>query len=299
MKNVIDAARVAAITDAMFATCMGAKESMNEAAQAAEASKDAAKSAVSVRESVMFKIAEISLVNDWQPVETKLAAKAAGARTTNLATAGSLAVFISECSRAAHPLIRERFHEIVALRNDAWDTEEMMLEADKASPAPVRKAFKRRYHALIGIMSAIEKGENLSTVEDVISYAVAHDPDHDAAKVLKRLKGLVSDLSDFYGDFPVDDIGHAIQTLQNVTADILTAARNAKIAENKALCATSAAAATPAVTAPKAAQTVVNKPTIVPTQPKVASKASAFQVNTVQVDVDTDLLGDNLADAAD
>jgi hypothetical protein len=52
---------------------------------------------------------------------------------------------------------------------------------------------------------------------------VAHDPAHDAAKVAKKLEKIVADLRAVWGNFALDDIQAAIQSLDDVTKKRLEA----------------------------------------------------------------------------
>lgn len=301
--NVVpmNAQRVAYIADKLSQTCAGVTGALSDLDDAKIATSAAAEAATSKREAIMSVVAGMSFTDGWTAQEIKAAAKAATEMHNNLTTAKAMATFIGEVKRAAHPNVCDHFQALVSIRDAAWQAETEQLSLDKASPAPLRKCFKRSYHALISAMAACEEGNVFRTCDDMVNYAKTHDPDHDADKVAKRLAAIHATLAAFYVDFPVEDIGFCVDTIATITKDELTKARAKRLSDQ---AATNTTVVNVAPTTTVAAAPV---PEVAPLNP--AKLVKAFQATATvvpaapapEIDVIDDILGDNLqlASAAD
>lgn len=286
----MSATRIADIAAKISQTCAGVGSDMSDLDDARAIVTKVAEAGVSKREAIMGQIADLSLADNWTTDEIKSASKIAIEAHNNLTTAKAMANFITEIKKAAHPHVRDHFKALVSIRDTAWQAETDQLEMAKGTnikvPTPLRKWAKRSYHLLTFSLKACEDGVLFQTCEDIVDYATAHDPDHNAKKVMERLKAIHATLAAFYVDFPDDDVGFAVDTLGKVTAEALTKARNSKIAEN-------AAPVMPVVSAP-----VVSAPATIPTVVKNTRPAPVVATTTTVIDdqaIIDDLLGDNLA----
>jgi hypothetical protein len=221
------------------ATIMGAIQDKRDATEARD---DASRRDVAQRETVLAALAMTSRVNAWSESEIKKAVKmAASAKAANGgATDKTLATFIGEIKTACLPSVREFVPAIIAARDAAWDAETEALKVAKenksdAPPAPLRKAFARAYHLLCRMLKEADAGNVLTEAEEVIAFAIANDPDHDAGKVKARLDKIVDTLRAFHEDFPVADIEVCVTALAHITEKELTRARDeARAAKLKA-----------------------------------------------------------------
>lgn len=229
MAELLNQQRIDQIADAIAQTCAGVNSFVDDYDTAKTAAATANDMAYGKRESIMVAIAELSLAGLWTKVEIKLACKNAALKHNNTENKNAFAAFVGECKNAAAPLARAHVPALLAARNAAWDTEAEQLKLDPSAPAPLKKAFKRKYHALIRAMAATDDGVLLDTPDKLVAYAQQHDPDHDADKVRKRLDKIQQDLADFAVDFPVEIFGYVITRLDGVTKEDLTTARKEKI----------------------------------------------------------------------
>jgi hypothetical protein len=297
------ATRLADIASQIANTCASIDSALTDL-DAAKAAKDTATTnATSKREEIMSTVADLATQGAWTKGEIAAAAKLAIKRHNNLNTEKAMATFIGEVKRAAHPDVRDHFKALVSIRDTAWQAETEELAIDKASPAPLRKCFKRSYHALISAMAACEEGNMFQTCDDIVTYAKVHDPDHDADKVAKRLAAIHAQLAAFYVDFPVEDIGFCVDTIATITKDELTKARAKRLSDQAPTFTiignTPAAPTTTVVAAPV--------PEVAPLDPVKLAKAFTSTTTTVvvapapEIDIIDDILGDNLqlASAAD
>lgn len=223
---VLDKARVSQIATAMHGICAGLSSDLDSQNEAKDAVTKAGEVANGTRERIMLAVSEASVQGSWFSEEVKAAVPMAVAKVNSLDSAKAIATFIGECKRAAHPLVRDHVSALLSIRNQAWD-EEATLSKD--FPKPVQKAFKRRYHAFIAAMTAVEDGVVISTAEDLTNYARGRDPDHNVDSVFKRLTKIREDLAAFAVDFPVEDIQMVVETLAKVSKPDLVLARSNKL----------------------------------------------------------------------
>jgi len=202
--------------------------------------------------------------------------------------------------------VRDNFRTLVDVVNLAWENEAQQVELNDGAPRPIAKWAKRKYHAITGAMkAAINDGILIQEEATLIDYAIENDPDHNVGKVFTKLENLLSKLQEFHTDFPVDDIGVAIESLQRVTVEHVTAAqarKNALTEED----VKDIQAHTPVVTT-NINTSVVNKPSpfvtvakpgLQPT-PKMLPIPVTNSPKIIKVDVIADVLGDDVLDAMD
>jgi hypothetical protein len=284
----VDAQRLNTIATQIANTCAGIDGALTDLADAKAAKDAASTSATSKREEIMGAIADLSLAGQWTKAEITAASKLAIKKHNNLNTEKAMATFIGEVKRAAHPNVRDHFRALVSVRDTAWAAETESLALDKTNPQPLRKCFKRSYHALISAMAECEEGNVFTTTDNMVDFAIANDPDHDADKVAKRLEAIHATLAAFYADFPVDDIGFCVDTLASITKEELTKARGLKMGVPEVVVA-------PVVVPTTTTVVKVNSPKVAPAVVKPVAKVEETTPEIVDLD---DLLGDNLNLAA-
>lgn len=299
MAKIIDATplsanRIQDIAAAIYNTCATGNMDFEAVIDAKDVVDEKSKAAGSKREEIMAAIAKLSGAGKWIPREVDLAAKSAITMHNNVKTKKAMETFIGEIKHSAHPDVRDHFDALLSIRNTAWQEETDQLAIDKAAPTPLRKCFKRSYHALIQSMVVCAKGVVFKTADDMVNYAIANDPDKDAAAVYKKIETLRKQLEAFAVDFPADDLRAAADTLGKLTFNDLSMAQQNRIADSVPHSAPTVAETTPAATA-----VITPMPTPVPDADK-ARLAKAFTAATVpagkptaEMDVDA-LLGDNL-----
>ena len=225
----LDPRRVADIAQKMYGAVSGANGAMLNQEEAKEALQDAKDNLTSTREVIMSNVADLSSQENWTDAEVKAAAKAAGEMHNDQGTASAVKTFINDCQRAAHPLVRDRFGEIKLLVDEVWNTETEQKALDKDTPTPVRKLFKRRYHALLGTFKLVIDGVNpIHDPEDLVDYAVANDPDLDPERIAKQLTKIAAQLSQIGMIFPLDAIANAAHALGSIEPNDLKDARSGK-----------------------------------------------------------------------
>jgi len=225
----LDPRRVADIAQKMYGAVSGANGALLNQEEAKEALQDAKDNLTSTREVIMSNVADLSSQEAWTDAEVKAAAKAAGEMHNDQGTASAVKTFINDCQRAAHPLVRDRFGDIKLLVDEVWNAETEQRALDKDTPTPVRKLFKRRYHALLGTFKLIIDGVNpIHDGDDLVDYAVANDPDLDPERIAKQLTKIAAQLSQIGAVFPLDAITNAAHALGSIEPNDLKHARGGK-----------------------------------------------------------------------
>ncbi len=229
--------RISQMAGAIFNTCKQITGELEDYKNASDIKDVAGKVATSKRELIMGEIAKLASQGNWTPKEVGQAVKLTAKMNNSQSCEKALATFIGETKHAAHPDVRDIYHTLVDIRDRAWQAETDMIEGAKGTPdaktlkTPLRKTFKRSYHALIKAMHAVQEGVVFVSPEDLVAYAEKNNPDHDAEKVAARLAKIHADLSSFYVDFPVDDIGVVLDTLRGITEKELAEAYNKRVAD--------------------------------------------------------------------
>ena len=183
---------------------------------------------------IVTEIAAMSHAEQWTNSEVVaacgLAVKMGNSQDS---TAKTIGVFISEMKTFASPKVREQFPTILEACQNAWAEEQEYLaglEGDerKGADTPVRKFKSRIYHLVIEIARRVKADDiEVTTAEDVVEWARAHDPDLDADKVAGKLAKVIADIDAIYTDFGQSDLKVAADFLRQVTVEELMAARKA------------------------------------------------------------------------
>lgn len=220
LKAVIDPTRVGAIKSALAVECSKFTQADIDKANATEARAEADTEGKSIRETVMAEIAKLSRDNAWREGEVKAACKALKQGDNS----GTLTTFMAEIVNVAHPNVRDMFTDLVSMRDALWpvdaDPELNPVQAD------VAKLWTRRYHMLTDMTRRVRKGDAVfAGVQDVIDYAVAHDPDEDADKIQGKLERIAEQLTDMFATFPDEDLKLAADYIAGIDANKLKLAR--------------------------------------------------------------------------
>lgn len=202
---------------------------------AKDALSEATDGATNAREQVMVDLAALAHTHGWTEADISSGVKLA-IDMGNAKTEKAIATFMGETKRAMHPNVRPWVQGIIDLRNVAWNSEAEVLKLDKDAHAPIKKAFVRKYHLMTSMFGEAAEGRHLRTVEDVVSFAEARNPDLDPARQAKLIAGIVEQLNAIYGNFQDDDIKAAADGLLGVTKDTLKAVRasSTTVADNTA-----------------------------------------------------------------
>ena len=214
-------ARLDQITDAISQALRPALGATSDHKDAMEASKAAGEAKNGARLTMMLACAQASLAGSWTDKEITQACKLLVSRANDPAAKKTLGTLASEVKNAAHPLTRAHAQTIVDVVNNLWDD----ADADKEGPHPLKACFARRYHAYTGLFKQAAAGSLYATEASVLAYARANDPAHDAERVLKKLQGIVAQLTELHHDFQDEDIGMCIDTLNKLTSADLERAR--------------------------------------------------------------------------
>lgn len=240
----LDPARVEAIADAIHTACSGTRAYDQERDDAKSALTDASDKAINAREAIMVALANLSVQGQWTDQEIRHCAAVAAGRSNNKSDK-ALATFIGETKRAMDPKVRSYVPDLVALRDKVWDDEAMLHAADKDMPTPCKKAFVRKYHMMITMFGECADGWLFTTPDQVVRYAVAHDPDWNAEKVAKKVAQLKTMIDEIYSRFSDAPLQVASQALDDVSKLTLDASRRQDNVETPEVVQTA-----PIITAP-------------------------------------------------
>jgi hypothetical protein len=205
---------------AVDATRSDARESANSASQAATGE----------REHLLVTLSDAALTQQWDGILLEQGVDAAKAARNNQKDT-SINTFASEIKRACHPSVRAHVSEFFTLADAAW-------EADgETDDKPLRKAFARKYHMVVGAMfNAAIAGDaptNETTLRDM-AQSVIRERERDYTKTHGRLQAIRKQLLDFAKDFPVDGITACVEFLGEITKDELKACVQPKAAPTEA-----------------------------------------------------------------
>jgi hypothetical protein len=279
-------------TNAIAAKIRDAMRPITEADEVRAENRDQAKAlneagetgAVNARELVLGALADAATAGDWTLAEVQMGAVLM-AKQSNNELPKSIATFVGEAKLAMHPDVREGFANIVLFRNAAWEAEELAKALDKNAPQPIRKLVKRKYHLLTRIMSEGIKGNWLTTVEEIVDFCAARDPELDAKVSYKQLEKLRAELARMTVAFPDADLVAAVDTLNKVQLAHMEAARAEALGEDVPATTVARPNVSPAVSQAR----VKNPPAT------VVAESAEDDAGTGAVDVD-DLL-DGVLDA--
>jgi hypothetical protein len=206
-----------------------------------------------VRESVMVRLAKLSIKNNWTAAHIEdgvnLALKAFADNHNGQMLPSSLNQFKGELKRAMHPSAREHISEAITTGNAFWgkevDNAKAVREANKHLPEgtkavapkePLKRAFQRRYHLIAGdkglLQAHIDGLASAGLTDDPVALAgyrvrtTREDPD-EAAKVIARL---VKQISVIHEEFPAAELEAIIAFVKK--SDVAKALTRAKAKKN-------------------------------------------------------------------
>jgi hypothetical protein len=249
MAKIVEIAsdRVLDIASRIRAACVALAEPEDRKFEAMEAAQGAANDGNNTRLSVITDIAAMSHAEEWTHAEVAQACERA-AKMGNSAdgeqsrSARSVGVFISEMKTFASPKVRGHLPDLRATCEAVWaDETELLASVERedrdAIETPVRKWQSRFYHLIMNVSRAVKEGKLTAPMskDDLIAYAVANDPDHNATKVAARLKTLIGQIDGFHADFEMEELKIAADYLRTISTDELMAARKALVAARAAL----------------------------------------------------------------
>lgn len=216
--------RAASIAAAMYGALQPLSAAIDTETEMNEAAKEAKEQGVNVREQVMGVLADLAHTGAWSEAEINsaavLMAKSEGG-PGNKALPKTVQTFVGEAKRAMHPAVREHFDNIVSVRDEGWQAEVDRLKADKSAPAPIKKAFARKYHVLVTLLGEGAQGRFYETPEELVDFAKRRDPSLDADKTYKTLEKIREQLAAMVANFPEPDLVAGLDTLNKVTAKTL------------------------------------------------------------------------------
>lgn len=178
---------------------------------------EASQSATNEREAQLVKIATVSREQSWDGTLTEMGVDAAKAARNNQKD-NSINTFANELKRACHPTVRGTIGDMFALAGEAWDAEK------DADDKPLRAAFKRKYHLVVGAMfNAAISGAPMTEPEQLVEAAlnVIRERERDYTMVAKRLKAIRDQLDKFAQDFPLDGITACVEFLDEIKVEDL------------------------------------------------------------------------------
>jgi hypothetical protein len=206
-----------------------------------------------VRESVMVRLAKLSIKNNWTEGHIddgiKLALEAFKARSNANLLPSSLTQFKGELRRAMHPSARAHIADAITTANAFWGEEvnnaKTVREANKHLPEgtkavapkePLKQTFQRRYHLIAGdkglLQAHIDGLQSAGLTDDPVALAnyrirtTREDPD-EAAKVIARL---VKQITVIHDEFPAAELEAIIAFVKK--SDVAKALTRAKAKKN-------------------------------------------------------------------
>lgn len=256
--SALDLARVGNLADMVRGIVAPFTMAARDNKEANENLNDKRAEEVSVRELIMIQLASFSQAQQLTENEVSAVAAKAAAQHNDAETQKAMSTFIGECKRAMHPTVRARVPALTGLRDLCWTSETEMKKADSEAPTPLRDAWKRQYHMLLGMFGGVIEGEaTLDTAEDVLRFTdeKLDSMRTDVKAAMKKITKLAAELQKFYTTFPVDDLGAAVQSLNELDEKTL----------RRSLGAPSATITTLPVLTPPPVVTPNDQPTLAPT----------------------------------
>lgn len=187
-----------------------------------EVFQTASQDAIGERENLLTTLAGAAATAQWDGVSIEMAIDAAKAARNNQKDT-SINTFSSEIKRAMHPSVRHHVGAMFTLAKSAWDDEGKLGKDDTK---PLRKAYARRYHMVVGAMfNAAIAGNRpeTATALNELALGVIRERELDYTAVHKRLVAIRAQLEAFARDFPVDGITTCAEFLSEVTVKDLKA----------------------------------------------------------------------------
>jgi len=195
---------------------------------------------------VVTKIAALSLTNKWLDGEITKGCNIAKEQHNDARSAKTLATLTSDLKTFAHPAVRENVPGLIATVTKIWEAEQALIdeatksegELNRSEATPVHYWQARRYHAIAKLAKEMKpKGKkgvvNFSMGGNpesaVIGYAMAHNPDHDAARIAKRLEAIRETVAAMAKDFEHSLFNTIADALETVSEKEMLKARKAKM----------------------------------------------------------------------
>lgn len=192
-----------------------------ERTEARDIFNTASEASGSAREAAIIALAAAATAGNWDSYSLEQGIEKALASRNG--ADNSVKTFANEIGRACAAPVRKHVPALFSLAKAAWDTEG---ELDKGAARPLRKAFSRRYHMVVGPMFAEAAGGNVfaeaATLRD---FAVERDPALDPARTAKRIAAIREQLKALHADFPLEGLGACDQYLAGITKEELKRAR--------------------------------------------------------------------------
>jgi hypothetical protein len=185
---------------------------------AADVLQSAQKDAVGAREKLLVALAGAAAQHNWTGDEITDGVDAAVAAQNDKKNT-SLNTFAAEVRKAMRPAVRGHVQALFDLATKAWDAEG---ELEKGDPKPLRKAFARKYHLVVGPLFDRALASDVPTEISELNEMAARklrEAELDAAKVFGRFKALREQLAAFQRDFPVENLDVVVEYLNDMTLD--------------------------------------------------------------------------------
>jgi hypothetical protein len=221
-----------------------ARDSLNEANDAERG----------MRETLLCELAVAATAGDWSLDHAKMGVDAAIAAFDDTAndkkTVGTLRTFASECYRCIHPDAREHVKATFEQAHELWDAEtaaaKTAKEAGESVETPLRDAFKRVYHMVVGSNGLLatraavdakgkpdEARRELAEVPEMLAQALETDERRDHKRAARMIAKAVETIETIAGEFPSPRWDTVIQFLGGITPDKLVAYRDAQMRQSR------------------------------------------------------------------
>ena len=198
------------IAGTVFTTMLPAIRAAQAATEAGAAQQSASAAHNSAREDCLVNLARLAHARQW-PEAVVNAAVALALKRGNSATPKAIESITGDMKSAMHPAVREYVPTMRAVRDEAW-----AREAWRKGEGPLAKAFKRRYHVFRAMMAACRHNRFFYCADELIAFAIEHDPDLNLKKQYEVVQDMIATLSRVDAYFPCDGVKMAMACLSNV-----------------------------------------------------------------------------------
>jgi hypothetical protein len=215
--NAADPTRVSNIAGQIRAAVAPVSISGMDNDEAKDAAKEASENNGRTREATFVTLADLAHTGQWTDDEIEAAAATASAQS-KVQGHKALATYIGEAKVAMRPGVRGHVTRLLDLRNTVWQEEEDLKAADPQAGTIFKDAFKRKQHMLNAMFNATRDGRSIYTASDAVAFAKDRLEEQrlDTDKVLKKIKKLSSELTEVYRDYQHEDLGAAIDSLNQI-----------------------------------------------------------------------------------
>jgi hypothetical protein len=216
LAQAIGMKRIKIVADQIRAVCEPIAATVLAENDAKKSVKRTSKEGITTRETIMAKLAKLSVEEQWTDDEIDGAATYIKSNADQ--TEKTVAVLVSQIKVAAKPLVRENFGSIITVINDAWAEEQDAKEAGLETP--LRKLKARRYALVCHILVQIAEKKLAPTfdADDLLAYAEskAEEKKIDAEKARKKIEAIVKQIDELHSVFPYEDLRAASANLRNI-----------------------------------------------------------------------------------